>query len=96
MPVGRTNRRAFIAALGGVAGWPMVARAQQSSRVRRIGVLSRIGDDPQIAARYRAFLEGLQQLGWTDGGNAKIDMRSRPPTLLAVSCSASACSRCNA
>jgi len=69
------RRRAFIAALGGAAAWPFATVAQQSSGVRRVGVLSGIGNDPQTAARYRAFLEGLQQLGWTDGGNVKIDMR---------------------
>jgi putative ABC transport system substrate-binding protein len=69
------RRREFIAGLG-VAAWPLVAVAQQSSRLRRIGVLQGIGDDPQAEARNRAFLDGLQQLGWTDGVNVKIDMRS--------------------
>ena len=69
------RRREFIAGLG-VAAWPLVAVAQQSSRLRRIGVLQGIGDDPQAEARSRAFLDGLQQLGWTEGVNVKIDMRS--------------------
>jgi putative ABC transport system substrate-binding protein len=69
------KRRTFIAALGGAAAWPLVARGQQSPRLRRIGVLQGIGDDPQTVARYRAFLDGFQQLGWTDGVNVKIDMR---------------------
>ena len=70
------KRRAFIAGLGGAVAWPLAASAQQSSRLRRIGVLQGIGDDPQSVARYRAFLEGLQQLGWTDRVNVQIDMRS--------------------
>jgi putative tryptophan/tyrosine transport system substrate-binding protein len=70
------KRRAFIAALGGAAAWPISARAQQSSELRRIGILQGIGDDPQTLARNRPFLEKLQELGWTDGVNVKIDMRS--------------------
>jgi putative ABC transport system substrate-binding protein len=70
------KRRAFIAGLTGAAAWPLVARAQQSSGLRRISVLQGIGDDPQAEARKRAFLDGLQQLGWTDGVNVKFEMRS--------------------
>jgi putative tryptophan/tyrosine transport system substrate-binding protein len=70
------KRRAFIAALGGAAAWPISARAQQLSELRRIGILQGIGDDPQTLARNRPFLEKLQELGWTDGVNVKIDMRS--------------------
>ena len=70
------RRRAFIAGLAGAAAWPFVTVAQPSSALRRIGVLQGIGDDPQREARNRAFLDGLQQLGWTDGVNVKIDMRS--------------------
>ena len=75
MLVGWTNRRAFIAGLGGAAAWPMVARGQQSSKQRRIGVLIGIGDNLAAAARYAAFQEGLQQLGWTNGANVRIDAR---------------------
>jgi putative ABC transport system substrate-binding protein len=67
------NRRAFIAALGGAAAWPIVARAQ-SERVRRIGVLMG-ADDTEIRAIYAAFVEALQQLGWTDGRNVQIETR---------------------
>ena len=70
------RRREFIAALGGAAAWPMRAWAQQSSGLRRIGILQGIGDDPQTLARNRPFLEKLQELGWTDGVNVKIEMRS--------------------
>jgi len=71
------NRRAFITLLGGAAAaWPLAARAQQGERVRRIGVLmSLAADDKQGQARLAAFLQGLQELGWTDGRNVRIDVR---------------------
>ncbi len=70
-------RRKFIAALGGAAAaWPLVARAQQTDRMRRIGVLEGLAaDDPDAQARHAAFLEALQQLGWTEGRNVRIDTR---------------------
>jgi len=70
------NRRAFIAGLGGAVVWPAVARAQQTERVRRIGVLMPgTADDAEYQARMAAFLQGLQQLGWTEGRNMRIDAR---------------------
>jgi putative tryptophan/tyrosine transport system substrate-binding protein len=70
------KRRAFISLLGGAAAWPLAARAQQSDKVRRIGVLmGGSGRDPIEQARLAAFLDGLQQLGWTDGRNVRIDTR---------------------
>ena len=70
------KRRAFIAALGGAAAWPLAARAQQSGQVRRIGVLMAItADDPEAKSRVAAFVQGLQQLGWTVGQNVRIDYR---------------------
>jgi putative ABC transport system substrate-binding protein len=70
------RRRELIAALGGAAAWPMVARAQQSERVRRIGVLMiQAADDPVGQARAKAFQLGLQQLGWTDGRNVRANYR---------------------
>jgi putative tryptophan/tyrosine transport system substrate-binding protein len=71
------KRREFIALLGGVAAaWPVAARAQQGERVRRIGVLLSFGaDDPEVSARVEAFQRGLQQLGWIDGRNVRIDYR---------------------
>jgi putative ABC transport system substrate-binding protein len=72
------KRRAFITLLGGAAAaWPLAARAQQGERVRRIGMLSGGGtaDDPDVQANVAAFLQGLQQLGWTDGRNLRIDIR---------------------
>jgi putative tryptophan/tyrosine transport system substrate-binding protein len=70
------QRRQFIALLGGVAVWPLTARAQQGERMRRIGVLiGQAADDPQGKPRVAAFLQGLQQLGWTEGRNVQIDIR---------------------
>jgi putative ABC transport system substrate-binding protein len=71
------KRRAFILALGGAAAsWPLAARAQQSGRVRRIGVLmSTNQNDPVAQARVAAFREGLAQFGWNEGGNLAIEWR---------------------
>src|SRR6516165_7628167 len=70
------KRRKFITLLGSAAAWPLVARAQQPERMRRIGVLmSRAADDPQAQARLAAFQQALQQLGWNDGRNVRIDIR---------------------
>jgi putative tryptophan/tyrosine transport system substrate-binding protein len=71
------KRRQFIALLGGgAAAWPLAARAQQGERVRRIGVLVSIApDDPEAQARVAAFIHELQQLGWADGRNLRIDIR---------------------
>jgi putative ABC transport system substrate-binding protein len=71
------RRRDFIMLLGGAAvAWPLAARAQQPERMRRVGVLmSLAADDPEGQARIAAFLQALQQLGWTDGRNVRIDTR---------------------
>ncbi len=73
------RRREFMTLLGGAAvAWPLAARAQQPERMRRIGVLmSLAADDKQGQARLAAFLRGLQELGWTDGRNVRIDIRWR-------------------
>jgi putative ABC transport system substrate-binding protein len=69
-------RREFIAGLGSAAAWPVLARAQQSARVRRIGVFSNLSaDDPEAQTRNAAFLQGLQELGWVVGRNVRIDYR---------------------
>jgi ABC transporter substrate binding protein len=71
------KRREFITLLGGAAAWPLAARAQQPERMRRIGVLLNLAaDDPESQRRMTAFVHGLQQLGWTDGRNMRIDTRS--------------------
>src|SRR5262249_55486700 len=70
------QRRQFIALLGGAATWPLVARAQQNERVRRIGVLTGArANDPDTKARFAAFEQALGQLGWTHGRNLRIDYR---------------------
>jgi putative tryptophan/tyrosine transport system substrate-binding protein len=74
------RRRQFITLLGGAAAsralWPLAARAQQPERVRRVGVLMNLlADDTVAKARIGAFLQGLQQLGWTEGRNLQIDYR---------------------
>src|SRR5262249_37465819 len=76
MPV-TIGRRELIAALGGAAvAWPLAARAQQRKQMRRVGALMPwTASDPQVQARYAAFLQGLQQLGWTVGTNVEIDSR---------------------
>jgi len=69
------KRREFITLLGGAVAWPVSARAQQPDR-RRIGILMAVGaDDLDRQARIATFLQGLQQLGWTDGRNIRIDNR---------------------
>jgi putative tryptophan/tyrosine transport system substrate-binding protein len=70
------KRREFLGAVGGAAAWPVVARAQQAERIRRIGVLmASAADDSESQARIAGFLQGLQQLGWADGRNVRIDTR---------------------
>jgi ABC-type uncharacterized transport system substrate-binding protein len=75
------RRREFITALGGAAAtpaflWPLAARAQQGERMRRIGVLTGVAaDDPEGKVRIAAFLQGLRQLGWTDGRNMRVEYR---------------------
>src|SRR5438445_6166496 len=71
------RRRDIIAGIAGSAvAWPLAARAQQGERMRRIGVLmSLAADDSESSARLTAFVQGLQQLGWTDGRNVRIDTR---------------------
>ena len=70
------NRRAFITLLGGAAAWPIMARAQQPERVRRIGVLmNRAADNPEGQTRFAAFLQALQEAGWAVARNVHIDIR---------------------
>jgi putative tryptophan/tyrosine transport system substrate-binding protein len=70
------RRRDFVTVLGAAAAWPLAARAQQSERVRRIGVLmNRAADNPEGQDRLVAFHQGLQELGWRIGHNVRIDTR---------------------
>jgi hypothetical protein len=73
----RMGRREFIALVGSVAvAWPLAARAQQPGSRRRIGILTDLAEnDAEAQARLAAFRQGLQQLGWTDGRNVRIDTR---------------------
>ena len=74
------RRRDFITVLGGVAAWPLAARAQPSDRMRRIGVLMGLSEsDSEAQTRIAAFREGLQKLGWTEGRNTRIDIRWATP-----------------
>jgi ABC-type sugar transport system substrate-binding protein len=68
------NRRDFITLLGGVAAWPLAARAQQRDRVRRIGVLMGDETDP-FKTWVSAFIQALAGLGWTEGRNVRMDLR---------------------
>jgi len=77
MAIGIGRRQFISAALGGAAAWPLAVRAQQGERIRRIGALFGVTlDNPDVQARYAAFRQGLQQLGWTEGRNLRIDVRS--------------------
>jgi putative ABC transport system substrate-binding protein len=70
------RRREFISLVGGAAAWPLTARAQQNERMRRIGVLmNRAADNPEGQAAVAAFRQALQQLGWGDDRNVRIDTR---------------------
>jgi putative tryptophan/tyrosine transport system substrate-binding protein len=69
------QRRDFITPLGSAVAWPLTARAQQSGRVRRIGVLNGTAPTGQNSAAYAAFLRRLGELGWTDGRNVRIEVR---------------------
>jgi putative ABC transport system substrate-binding protein len=70
------KRRELFGFLGGAMAWPIEARAQQPERMRRIGVLLPLtANDPIARARMAAFVQGLQQLGWVDGRNVRIDYR---------------------
>jgi ABC-type uncharacterized transport system substrate-binding protein len=77
MQFDQLKRREFISLLGGAAAaWPLAARAQPSDRMRHIGVLMNTAtDDPEGKARNAAFERALQELGWTDGRNIRIDYR---------------------
>ena len=70
------KRREFIAVVGGAVAGPLAARAQHGERMRRIGVLMNVASgDPEGQGRIAAFRQELQQLGWTDGRDVRIDYR---------------------
>jgi ABC-type uncharacterized transport system substrate-binding protein len=70
------RRREFITLIGGAVAWSMAAYAQQPTQVRRIGVLVNLAEGDSAGQRFVAgFRQALQELGWVDGRNARIDMR---------------------
>ena len=71
------RRREFIAGLGGMVGaWPVAARAQQSGRVRQISILSPCDEKGGFAKVYLPlFTQGLEELGWVNGSNLRIELR---------------------
>jgi putative ABC transport system substrate-binding protein len=71
------RRRQFISLLGGAAVWPLAAAPQQRERMRRIGVLvsNLAADDPEWPPRSNAFIQGLQERGWSDGRNVRVEYR---------------------
>ena len=71
------RRREFVTVLGGaLAAWPLAARAQQSERVRLIGVLIGFAEsDPDVQSWFAAFRGALAKLGWTEGSNLRIELR---------------------
>ena len=69
------RRREFIAGPGSAAAWPLVARAQQGGRIQRIGVMMSVANNALGQARLKAFQQGLEKLGWTDGRNLALEVR---------------------
>jgi putative tryptophan/tyrosine transport system substrate-binding protein len=69
------RRREFLSVLSGAAAWPLAANAQSTDRVRRIGMLMGGGATDPEARRVRGFVHGLEELGWMEGGNVRIDYR---------------------
>src|SRR5262245_39130469 len=74
-PMSDIRRRKFITLLGGAAAWPLLARAQQPDRMRRVGVLMGISDDAEGQARIAVFRQALAALGWTEGRNVQFIYR---------------------
>ena len=70
------RRRDFIFVLGGAVGWPVATRAQRADRMRRLGVLMALAENDAEGKKYVAsFVQGLHDLGWTEGGNIRIEYR---------------------
>jgi putative tryptophan/tyrosine transport system substrate-binding protein len=69
------RRREFITLVGGSAvTWPLAARAQQPDRIRRVGLMMNLAEsDPDARIRVTAFTKGLEELGWVEGRNLRID-----------------------
>src|SRR5215471_11897026 len=71
----RMKRREFLALAGAAMSWPAGVRAQQPDRMRRIGMLMNVADDAEGQASVAAFKQAMEQLGWADGQNVRIDTR---------------------
>jgi putative ABC transport system substrate-binding protein len=72
MPVGQTNRRAFIAGLSGAAAWPVVARGQQPGKIPKVGVLWHAGNEQEEAPFLSALRQGLNDIGYREGRNIEL------------------------
>jgi hypothetical protein len=84
MQFDQLKRRAFISLLGGAAAsWPLAARAQQSERMRRVGVLLGVTDDTDGQARVKALQQGLHELGWIEAATCASIMAGRAVMRLA-------------
>lgn len=76
MQIDRLKRREFAWLVGVAATWPIASRAQSSERTRHIGFLNAFAeDDAEVARRLAAFKLRLQELGWTEAKNLRIDVR---------------------
>jgi hypothetical protein len=76
------RRREFIGLIGGVAAsWPLAGRAQQSDRMRRVGILvaEAVEGDPYYEGRLTSIREGLRALGWIEGQNVRLDIHRAAP-----------------
>jgi hypothetical protein len=75
MQFDQSTRREFITLLGGAAAvWPLAAHTQEAQRIRRVGIITGVGEsDPDTLARHEAFRRSLQQLGWIEGRNVRFD-----------------------
>lgn len=69
------RRREFISFLCGAVGWPLTTHAQQSARVRRVGVIVGVKEDDEGRARLAAFQKGMKELGWNEGRDIQLDVR---------------------
>src|SRR5215217_5222217 len=73
------RRREVIAAIGTAAAWPLAGRAQESDRVRRVGLLVGLSeDDPGMKPRLIALRQELEGLGWVEGRNVRVERRYAP------------------
>jgi putative tryptophan/tyrosine transport system substrate-binding protein len=68
------KRREFIGLVGGAAAWPLAVLAQNAAGVRRVGVLFSSSDDQEMRSRLAAFRQKLEELGWVEGRNLRLDV----------------------